>query len=169
MLRFIVMRHAKSVSATGEQPDHARPLNGRGRRDAPAVARVLATRGWTPERVLCSDSARTRETWAHMAPHLVGEAESRAPEVRFLRELYLPTVADFEAVLRAGHEDARTLLTVAHNPGCEDLVKLLADRLVVMKTSFAVLMSAEAPSWSEAFRPGGFSIVDVIGPPPRHP
>ena len=37
--RLIVMRHAKSSWDSDAHNDHARPLNKRGRRDAPAIAR----------------------------------------------------------------------------------------------------------------------------------
>ncbi len=62
--RLIVMRHAKSSWKHAGLTDHQRPLNKRGRKDAPRVARALIERGWTPRRVLSSDAARTRETWA---------------------------------------------------------------------------------------------------------
>ncbi|MEO0600453.1 MAG: histidine phosphatase family protein [Myxococcota bacterium] len=162
MLRFIVMRHAKSVPATVDLPDHQRSLTARGRRDALGVARAIATLGWSPQRVLSSDSRRTRETWERMI-----EAFAESPEVRFDRQLYLPSVDDFESVVLAQHGDVRTLLTLAHNSGCEDLVAHLTDAAVVMKTSYAVLLHTDAPTWTEAFRPGAFAIADVVGPPPR--
>ena len=64
--RIIVMRHAKSSWKSGARDDHARPLNKRGRRDAPRIAARLAELGWVPERVISSDSERTRQTWARM-------------------------------------------------------------------------------------------------------
>ena len=60
--RLLVTRHAKSSWKSGEDSDHARPLNKRGRRDAPRVAAHLVGLGWVPEQVLSSDSQRTRET-----------------------------------------------------------------------------------------------------------
>lgn len=163
MLRFIVMRHAKSVPATVDLPDHERPLSSRGQRDAPEVARVMTTLSWTPDRVLCSDSRRTRETWEHM---IGGFTEP--PPVRFSRQLYLPSLRDFETIIGSEHGDARTLMTLAHNPGCEDLVRYLCDVTIVMKTSYAALMQTSADRWADALRPGAFTLVDVLGPPPRN-
>ncbi|MEN0067300.1 MAG: histidine phosphatase family protein [Myxococcota bacterium] len=160
-LRLIVMRHAKSEGAQTDAPDHGRPLTARGRRDAPVIARTLATRGWTPERVLSSDSTRTRETWQGMADFL-----DPAPNVQFSRQLYHPSVADFEAIVISEHGEARTLLTLAHNPGCEDVVQYLTDATVVMTTANAVLLRTDQEHWSDAMRPGRFSIVDVLRPRP---
>ena len=66
MYRVIVMRHAKSSWKTDAPTDHARPLNKRGKRDAPRIARELELRGWVPQLVLSSDSKRTRQTFKRM-------------------------------------------------------------------------------------------------------
>ncbi len=78
--RIIVMRHAKSSWKSDAPDDHSRPLNRRGRRDAPRVAQELARRGWVPERVFSSDARRTRQTWEIMAPYF-----ENAPQVRWLK------------------------------------------------------------------------------------
>ena len=56
---LLVMRHAKSSWSTGVT-DHERPLNARGRADAPRMAAALRELGWIPDHVLCSDAERTR-------------------------------------------------------------------------------------------------------------
>ena len=56
--RLILMRHAKSDWGTGDD-DHDRPLNARGRGDAPRVGEALRELGWVPDLVVLSDSART--------------------------------------------------------------------------------------------------------------
>ena len=44
--RLIVLRHAKSSQKSDAPDDHSRPLNGRGKRDAPRVAARIAELGW---------------------------------------------------------------------------------------------------------------------------
>ena len=56
------MRHAKSDWKDSSLTDHQRPLNKRGKRDAPQMAAKLSELGWQPSRVLTSDSQRTMET-----------------------------------------------------------------------------------------------------------
>ena len=57
--RLILMRHAKSSWKQPGLTDHDRPLNGRGRQDAPAMADALVARGWLPDAVVSSTAART--------------------------------------------------------------------------------------------------------------
>ena len=60
--RLIVMRHAKSSWSDASLDDHNRPLNKRGRRDAPRIAQELHNREWIPDRIRVSFSKRTMET-----------------------------------------------------------------------------------------------------------
>lgn len=160
-LRLIVMRHAKSVAATADAPDHGRILTSRGRTDAVAIGRRLATTGWTPDRALVSDATRTRETWLRMV-----DGFARPPEVSHQRQLYLPSIAAFEKVVRAAHGDAQILMVLSHNPGCEDLVKFLTDEMVTLTTANAVLLHTASSSWPEAMQSERFAIVDVLRPRP---
>ena len=56
------MRHAKSSWSDASLEDHDRPLNKRGRRDAPRIAQELHDREWIPDQIRVSTSKRTLET-----------------------------------------------------------------------------------------------------------
>src|SRR5690554_3687771 len=85
--RLVLLRHARAVDLwTGpETPargaDHARPLTPDGQEDAVESGAELATRGWFPEPVLCSDSARTRQTWVSLAAALGSPSVSDEPSL----------------------------------------------------------------------------------------
>jgi len=143
--RLIVMRHAKSSWDSGASGDHARPLNPRGRRDAPRVARHLAELGWTPDRVWSSTSQRTTETWELMAPEL-----REGLQVTFDRRLYLAGLGTLQEVASEWPEDARTLLVLGHNPGWEDAASQLSGSPISMTTANAVLLEGEGSTWAEA-------------------
>ena len=64
--RLIVMRHAKSSWSDSSLDDHDRPLNIRGRNDAPRIAQALHDRSWIPDRIRVSSSKRTMETLEQM-------------------------------------------------------------------------------------------------------
>ena len=70
MKRLILTRHAKSAWDDPLTPDHDRPLNDRGNAAAADLGQWLASRGYVPEKVLCSDAVRTRQTWSGIAPAL---------------------------------------------------------------------------------------------------
>ena len=62
MIRLVLVRHAKSDWANPSIDDHDRPLNARGLRDAPRMARALAGTGFRPEVILSSTALRARTT-----------------------------------------------------------------------------------------------------------
>ena len=66
-LRLILMRHTKSSWDDPWQGDHARRLNGRGRRSAEALGNWLRAKGHLPDVALSSDAVRTQETFAGLA------------------------------------------------------------------------------------------------------
>jgi phosphohistidine phosphatase len=119
---LVLVRHAKS-SWDHDVEDHERPLSGRGRRDAEALGRRLAEEGLQPDLVLCSDAARTRETWDRAAA-----GGATAAQVRYVREVYHGWVPELVALIRKVPTDVRTLLMLGHAPGIPDLVDHLCAR-----------------------------------------
>src|ERR1700752_2871177 len=116
--RIILMRHAKSSSKSDALTDHARPLNKRGKKDAPRIASHLAERDWVPELVLASDSERTRQTWGLMESAF----EKKPPEVAFTRRLYLAGIGEVKSELMLVPPEVRTLMLLGHNDGWEEVL-----------------------------------------------
>src|SRR4029453_11419712 len=109
--RLMLMRHAKSAWQSQAPTDHERPLNERGRRDAPRVGKRLAKLGWVPDHVVGSDSRRTQETWERMQKHF---PEAR---VRFTRALYAGGPTELQTEVARLSANVRTVLVLGHNPG----------------------------------------------------
>ena len=151
------MRHAKSSWNSDAPTDHARPLNKRGRRDSPRVARKLRDLGWTPDAVWSSDSQRTRETWSLMAPEL-GDVP-----VAFTPALYHAGLGPSRAVFERWPEEAETILVLGHNPGWEDALTMLSGRAEVMTTANAGLLVGEGSSWADALE-RGWDLEKLIRP-----
>ena len=118
--RLILTRHAKSSWDDPTIDDHERPLNQRGRAAALDVGQWLAQHDFVPDLVLCSTSARTRETW-----EIIATALPRSAEARYERALYL---ASPEQMLDVLHKvkDAATVMVLGHNPGTALLATALA-------------------------------------------
>lgn len=162
MKRLIVMRHAKSDWSSGANTDHARPLNERGRREAPITAARLAALGWTPERVCSSDSQRTRETLELALPHWPGAV------VSYHHELYAAGADAVRKLASSVPEPVSTLLVLGHNPGWEELIEELGGRSIALKTSCAALLVSRASSWAEALDADAeWSLERVLGPKDR--
>ena len=118
--RLILMRHAKSDYPAGV-PDHERPLNARGRRDATAARRWLAEHldALTAGRavVLVSSAQRAQQTWA-IAGEGLGVAALTEPRIY---EASVSTILDL-----ADAAGADTVVIVGHNPTLESCGEHLA-------------------------------------------
>ena len=121
MLNLMLLRHAKSSLADAGQADSDRPLNDRGRRDAAAVGRWMASNGLVPQLVLCSPARRARETWGLVA----GELKT-PPEILIVPEIY--DFGDGKALmdcLRRNAGAAQSVSLVGHNPSIGRLAQSL--------------------------------------------
>ena len=158
MKRLILMRHAKSSWDSGAATDHARPLNGRGRRDAPRMGEALAERDWIPDVVISSDSERTRLTWAGVAPELGEDID-----VTFTRDLYHGGPGDIIAVCEGLDDSISCAMVLGHNPGWEDAVEAFTGTYARMTTANCALLQANG-TWAELMNAGAWELVDVLRP-----
>jgi phosphohistidine phosphatase len=120
MKTLLALRHAKSSWDDAALDDHERPLNKRGRRDAPRMGELVREHGLIPDVVISSDAVRARLT-----AEAVVEAARYAGAILLDRRLYLAGPADILSLLRTVDEKAETVMIVGHNPGLEELVAQL--------------------------------------------
>lgn len=117
MIRLVLVRHAKSDWGDPSLDDHDRPLNDRGLRDAPRMARALSETGFRPEVILSSTAVRARTT-----------AEAFAAEfdvaVNLDPELYGALGGTLWA--KAAASGAQRVIVVAHDPGMTTLAEQLS-------------------------------------------
>ena len=62
MKSVLVLRHAKSSWKHPELPDHDRPLNKRGKHDAPLMGRLLKREDLVPDVIISSTAMRAGAT-----------------------------------------------------------------------------------------------------------
>ena len=122
MRRLTLVRHAKSDWSLPGQADWDRPLNKRGQRDAPEMARRLRSRRLRPDRILSSPAVRALTTATVMARELKVPAAHVAQHER----LYLASAGDLLAVIRELGGDAKHLMVFGHNPGLTECANRLA-------------------------------------------
>lgn len=140
MITLVLVRHAKSDWGAAGQPDHDRPLNERGLRDAPQMAAALAESGFVPDRLLTSTAVRAHTTAASFAGALGVALEDSV-------DLYGASAREIWAVAAA--TGAQNVLVVAHDPGLSDLASDLADREILMTTCAVATFRIPAEEWSE--------------------
>lgn len=162
MKRLILTRHAKSSWDDPATPDHERPLNKRGTAAAAELGVWLASRGYVPDEVLCSDALRTRKTWAGLAPALPG-----TPALHLKPALYHAGPDVMLAVLRHATEDC--VLMIGHNPGiAEFAARLVAhaplnDEFSRYPTGATLVCEFTADSWADVDFGQG-AMVDFVVP-----
>ncbi len=123
MARLLLLRHAKSSWDDAGLSDFDRPLNLRGRAAAPLMGRHMADHALIPDRVLCSSSRRTRDTFAAILPWMRGDFETQ-----FLRQIYECPGGTYAPVIRRHGGAARTLMLIGHNPVIQDTALSLIGR-----------------------------------------
>ncbi len=119
-----LVRHGKSSWQTAGQTDFDRPLNDRGRADAPVMASRLVKAGCIPDLILCSAAARTQQTAALMAEGMSLSVDKILP----YNELYLAAPPTLLLALQAAASEYDHVMIIAHNPGLEDLSALLSSQ-----------------------------------------
>ncbi len=149
MKRLILTRHAKSSWDDPLTPDHDRPLNERGKAAAADLGIWLASRGYVPDEVLCSDALRTRKTWSGIAPALPG-----TPILHLKPALYHAGAEVMLAVLR--HATAETVMMIGHNPGISEFARRLVAHPPInpeftrYPTGATLVCDFAAESWHDA-------------------
>lgn len=145
MLRLSLVRHAKSSWAEAGRPDFERPLNDRGRADAPRMAARLGPLGLVPDRILSSPALRAITTARLFAGGLGIDVQAIAIDAR----IYDASSDALLEVIRSQGDNARHLMLFGHNPGLSDLADRVGDsRFGVMPTCAIATFDLDLRRWS---------------------
>jgi phosphohistidine phosphatase len=157
--RLLILRHAKSSWADSSMDDWQRPLNERGHRDAPRAGEWLRERSLMPDVIITSDAVRARTTALAVA-----KAAGYSEEVIADPSLYHAKPADVIDILNGVADDARTVLIVGHNPGLEEVVRLLTGEYHGLVTAALVELDVPIDRWSDLDATIAASIVETWQP-----
>jgi phosphohistidine phosphatase len=163
-----LLRHAKSSWDDPTLADHDRPLAPRGRRAAATIAEYLRGERITPGLVLCSSSARTRETLALISATF-DDASSVPVEIE--RGLYGASGAELLARLQQVPGGVESVMLIGHQPGIQDLALTLAaagagaqlERLRKKFPTAALATLAVGSDWDQ-LEPGSARLAAFVKP-----
>ncbi|MFY9796078.1 MAG: histidine phosphatase family protein [Candidatus Nitrosopolaris sp.] len=144
MKSVLILRHAKSTWKHPDLNDHDRPISKRGKRDAPRMGELLQNEHLVPEFIISSTAKRARST-----AKVVAKASGYKGEITFNRSLYAAQPAAYIHVLCDVSNEYSRVLLVGHNPGLEQLVKMLTGEEHVMPTCSLVHVQLRVNSWTE--------------------
>jgi len=121
MKTLLILRHAKSSWSDPALSDHDRPLNRRGKRDAPRMGELLRREELLPDLIISSTARRARATAEMVAEHSGFEGP-----LWLERDLYAAGAEEILAVLVTLPDEYTRVMVVGHNPGLEELLETIS-------------------------------------------
>jgi phosphohistidine phosphatase len=118
MKTLFLMRHAKSSWNDSTLDDHERPLNQRGKDNAPIMAKRLHKLGIKPDALFTSTALRAASTAQVFAKHL----DFPQPKISFDPNLYLATACMLQDYVSKIENSLNSVVIFGHNPGLTLLV-----------------------------------------------
>jgi phosphohistidine phosphatase len=154
------VRHAKSSWEDPSLDDIERPLNKRGLRDAPNMAKMLHSRGHVPDRLLSSPANRALTTAVFFAEAF----DIPRSEIDVRPEIYEAMPQDLIDLIRSLPEAWSSVYLFGHNPTFTDLVnRFSGNGIDNVPTCGVVQVEADVDRWSH-FNPGKASIKAFYHP-----
>ena len=144
MKSLLIMRHAKSSWSDESLSDHERPLNARGKRDAPRMGQLLLDEQLVPSMILSSTAKRAQKTAAKVA-----ESCGYEGEIQHAERLYPGSPDDVLALLRELAADQARVLVVGHNPGLEELLAALTGQHEPLPTAAVAHVVLPVDVWTD--------------------
>ena len=149
MKTLYLMRHAKSSCSFDTLKDQERPLNDRGRDDAPLMGQALAEREVELDLIVSSPAVRALSTAA-----LVAKTLNHSPEqLRVIEAIYEADVHELLAVVHGLPDEAADVLLVGHNNTLTDFANVLSpSEIPSMPTASIVCLKFKTEHWAEVAR-----------------
>jgi phosphohistidine phosphatase len=144
MKTLLILRHAKSSWDDLSQDDHERPLNSRGRKDAPRIGELLKKQDLLPDLILSSTAARARAT-----AELAADEAGYSGEIRFSHSLYASGPQAFLSALASLAQEYSCVMIVGHNPGLEELIYTLTGEVHPLPTAALAQVELPIQDWEE--------------------
>ncbi|WP_066157277.1 SixA phosphatase family protein [Aliarcobacter cryaerophilus] len=123
MKELILIRHAKSSWSNPLLEDFERPLNKRGAKNAPFMAKVLKQKEVNPDLIISSPSKRTKQT----LDFFIKEFDYKG-EIIFEESIYEAPFKNLLKVVKNIDDKHKTIFLFGHNPGLNDLADFLLGR-----------------------------------------
>ncbi len=151
MKTLYLVRHAKSSWDNPEQSDFDRPLNERGKKNAPRMARRLKEKHVTPDVMLTSPAERALATCKEFAL-VLGFPENKIKTDRRLyhanEDQILKVIQELKDLPRDNEE---VVILFGHNPGLTEFANsLLNEDLENIPTCGVVAATLDIMDWKDA-------------------
>lgn len=149
MKTLYIMRHAKSSWEFEELSDHDRPLNKRGRTDAPLMGQELAANNVSLQLILSSPAVRALTTATLVGRELGYDADEIVVDER----IYGASADELLEVVQETPADVDTLMLVGHNEALSEFANMLSPKpMTSLPTAGVVALRFDCESWYDVKR-----------------
>ena len=145
MKTLYLVRHAKSSRDDPALSDRDRPLNERGKADAPAIGKRLARRDVKPDLLMSSPALRALTT----AQLLADEMGCARKDIVVDDRLYASSVDTLLAITRALGHTLDSVMLVGHNPEFSEFVQRLSGEPIDMPTCAVAEFRFDRTQWTD--------------------
>jgi phosphohistidine phosphatase len=162
MKTLYICRHAKSSWADPGMSDFDRPLNDRGRRNAPMMARIFKERGEKVDLFVTSPAVRAITT----ARYFIGAHGLQENELIKEPRIYEASLRTLLAIINELPPTAESVMLFGHNPGFTEVIEYLSDRQIGnLPTCGIARITFEMDDWKPVS--GGTGSLDWLEVPGR--
>jgi phosphohistidine phosphatase len=148
--QLLLVRHGKSDWGNADLKDFDRPLNKRGKENAPEMAERLLKKGFKFDLIVSSPAKRAKSTAKYFAEAYDFE------HIIYDETIYEANTTALLKVVNGLSDGADTVIVFGHNPGFTDLANALSDADIYnIPTAGMVLISFPFDSWKMVSRGTG--------------
>jgi len=163
MKRIYLVRHAKSSWKNPDLADFDRPLNSRGKHDAPLMGKQLTKKKVKPDIIICSPAKRALRT----ATIIANEIDFPKNKIVVKDSLYGASVSTILNIIQYLDDSVNDVMLVGHNPEFTSMANRLSDYQVEnMPTCSVFCVDFEIQSWQDVKK--GDGIFKFFDYPKKH-
>lgn len=145
MRTLFLIRHAKSSWDNPGLRDFNRPLNERGIRDAPQMAKLLVKQGIKPDLLVSSPAKRAISTALFFAEAFGIADEAVVRE----QDIYEASLVEILRIVERLPDTAPTVLLFGHNPTLTDVTNIFSERFIDnVPTCGIVQIESNTDTWA---------------------
>ena len=141
-----LVRHAKSSWDFPDLDDMERPLNSRGKHDAPLMGKILKKLSGEPDKIISSPAKRAISTAKRIADELGYPKKKIVKDSR----LYMAGSSGFIDTISEQKKNVNSIMLFSHNPGMTTFANSVSDAAIEnIPTCGVVRIDFEINKWKE--------------------
>ena len=145
MKDICLVRHAKSSWKYPKLDDFERPLNKRGRKNAPFMGKIVHQLRFSPDLIIASPASRAAMT----ARIFAFEINYPLEKIQYLASVYESDEIDLILILKGLDDSLNKVMLIGHNPALTHLANSIGNHPISnIPTSGVFCVTLDITSWS---------------------